>query len=268
MSKIGRYLGIGLVVVGGYLALLVGLSFALDGCAADMVEERLEAALDADVEVGEVSLSLLRGHIEVRNITVHREHMGRLDLTIERIDVDTAPLGWVIIDRDPDFVEVADVTMSITAGGALDLPERPKREPLDIGGMHLANIDITAAASDYLPGLAKVQLTVTDARTGPLVMASALDWVFALRNLEASVKLPAGIDAGVHYTPGQLGLSGSVFGSKPIRLPFTMPVPEPQAMELDKLRLISSAIAETVGKKLVKSWLKSKVTDGIKNILD
>ena len=264
MGKLRRYATISLIAACSYLSVLLGLSFALEGCAADLVEERLEVALDAEVEVGEVSLSLLRGHIEVHDVKVTREHYGHLDLSIDRVELDMAPLGWLAINRDPNHVEVASVTMLLSAGGALDLPTRPKRKPLRVGGMTLTDIQLTAAASKLLPGLGKVELIVAEARTGPVVMSSALDWVFALSSLSATAKLPAGIDAGVHYRPGELGLSGSVFGSEPITMPFTMPTPNPDALETDKLRLLGDAVVETVGKKLAKSWMKSKV----KGLLD
>lgn len=268
MNKLGRYAAVALAVGGGYLVLLFSLSFVLDGCAADRIEARLAEALDAEVKVGSVSLSLVRGHIAIRDVEIRREHLGHLDITIERLDVDTAPLGWLAVDRTPDLVDVGGVDMLMTGAGALDLPRREKREPLAIGGMHLSDIKLRAETSKFLPGLGKIQLTVSEARTGPVVLGSALDWVFALQTLDATTKLPAGLEAGVHYTPGQLGLSGSVFGSRPIRLPFTMPVPEPGALELDKLRLLAVAIGETVGSELAKSWLKSKVTDGLEGLLD
>ena len=256
------------VAIAGYALLLVVLGYLLDGCARDMVEERLETALDAEVEVGEVSLSLLRGHIEVEDIEIERSQYGKMKVTIDHISVDTAGFGWVAIDRDPDFVEVSGVEMSMSGAGALRLPDRPKRKPLDIGGMRLRDIEITAQAISFIPGMGEIQLKVAEARTGPVVLASALDWVFALQKLDASTKLPAGVTAGVHYVPGELGLSGSIFGSRPVMMPFTIPTPDADMLEMDKLRLLSDALLKTVGKKLAKSWLKSKVTNGIKDLLD
>jgi len=257
-----------LVAFGVYLVVLAALGWVLEDHVAGKVEQRMAEALDAEVEVGAVSLGLIGGHIEVRDVRIERRHLGHLDLTIDQVNIDTAPLGWVAVDRAPDFVELSGVTMSMSGAGALKLPKRPKRAPLHIGGMRLRDVEVSATAIQSIPGLASFTLTVAEARTGPVTLSSAIDWVFALEHLDASTKLPAGITASVQYTPGELALAGSIFGSRPIRLPFTIPTPPPEALEMEKVRLLARAVLDTVGKELARSWLKSKVSDVFGDMLD
>lgn len=266
MHKLRRYGTWTLALGGGYVLLLIGLGWGFQGCAGDLIGDRIATALDADVDVGDVSLSLTRGQIAADDIKVVRTHQGHLELTIEHIDVDTAPLGWVVWDRAPRFVDVRGVSMTLSSG--LKLPKRPKRQPLHIGGMRLRDIDITFMPASFMPKLGQIKLQVEEARTGAFVMSSALDWVFALEQLRASADLPAGITAGVHFQDGTLTLDASLFGSKPLVVPFSLPVPEPDALESEKARLLLNTLAKTLGTKAAKHIVTQQIKDRLRGLFD
>src|SRR5690606_19552738 len=104
MRKLG-WLGVILAgIVAGYAVLLVVLGAVLDGVVAERVRARMAAALDAEVTIGGVEVSLLGGFVELRDVRVVRASGGHLELGIEEIGVRVAPLGWAVIRREPGEV--------------------------------------------------------------------------------------------------------------------------------------------------------------------
>jgi anti-sigma-K factor RskA len=58
-------------------------------------------SLDGEARVGAVELGLVRGRIAVDDLVVERQHLGTLRLAIDRVEVDLAPLGAVVVAREP-----------------------------------------------------------------------------------------------------------------------------------------------------------------------
>lgn len=264
----------------GYLLLLVGLGALLEEVVIDKVEERMALSLDANVEVGGASVSLLRGRLELRDVLVdrmeriegaERRRGGHLELGITHVTVDLAPLGWMVIDPEPSLVQVRGVEVSLSARGALTLPQRPERPPLRLGGMQVQDVNIAAMPTALLPKLGRLELHVDEARTGPVEVRSALDWLFALHSLHAraTLSLIAGPDAPVevHYQDQRLRVSAEILGAEPIDVPFVMPVPEPDDLELDKLRLLVRAVMQSVGKE-AGARMRGKIARKWRELLD
>lgn len=268
MGKLRRLGMFALAVSGGYVLLLLVLGFALRGCVAEQVEQRMAAALDAEVEVGKSSPGLLLGSIELGDIRVQRENGGQVNIEIEHIEVDVAPLGGVVFDRVPELVVVRGVRMSVDAPGVLTLPERPERPPLRLGGMVLEDIDIEMSAIDSIPGLGRARLVIDQARTGPVELKSTLDWIFAVRQLNATARLPGSIEVSVRYGEGTLELGGGLFGSTPVSVPFELPAPPPDALEAEKIRILVAAIIKAAGHEVARRWLEYKARDRIRSLLD
>ena len=263
-----KKLAIGLAVLAaGYVALLAILGFALQGCVSDMAAERLAESLDADVVVGDASVSVLRGKISLSDVEVTREEGGHLDLRIEHIAADIAPMGWSVIDRDPRGVTVRGVDLSISARGAMAIPKRPKRKPLRIGGMRIERVRLVAMPTALLPQMGRVELTVEEVDTGPVVLESSIDWIFALREFEAQAKVSESVDVGIEYGDGRLGVRGGVFGSDMVTVPFTMPVPQSGDLEPEKLQLLLLEAGKALASEAGKRWLQGKVTDRMNDLL-
>jgi hypothetical protein len=268
MGKLRRLVVFALAACGAYLLLLVGLGVAVRGCVAERVEQRMAEALDAEVKVGSTSLNLLSGSIELRDIRVERHSGGHVAIHIERIAVDVAPLGWVAFDRDPEHVDVRRVRMSVDVPGVLTLPEQPERTPVHTGGMYLEDVMLEMRVIDWLPGLGRVEMAIDRARTGPVALQGSLDWVFAVRELNASAELPGPVDVTIGYAEGMLGLGGGLFGRRPVSVPFDLPVPPPDAPEAEKIRILVNAMIKAVGYEASKRWLEYKAREKLRELLD
>jgi hypothetical protein len=277
MGKLRRFMVLALAVWGTYLLLLIGLGVALRGRVAERVEQRMAAALDAEVEVGRVSLSLLTGSIELGDIRVERRQGGHVAIQIERIEVDVAPLGWVIFDREPEHVSVRGARMSVDAPGVLTLPEQPERPPLRIGGMYLEDIRLEMKISDWLPGLGRIEVAIDRGRAGPVALQGSLDWVFAVRELNASAELPGSRQVTIDYGEGTLRLGGGPLGSlgslgslgaRPVSVPFELPAPPPGAPEAEKIRILGHAIIKAVGYEVSRRWLEYRTREKLRELLD
>lgn len=269
MRKLRRFGVLAIAIAGGYLACLAVLGVVLQGVVSRRIADRLAAALDARVTVGSASVGLVTGEVELRNVHVEREQGGHLELDIELVHADVAVLGWAVIDREPEHVRVRKARMSLSAPGALSLPERPERPPMRVGGLHLEDVTLALMPTALLPGLGRIEVSVAEARTGPVELRSSIDWVFAVRELRATAELPGGImdQASVHYGQGQLTIGGSIFGSTPMTVPFELPRPDPDALEQDKLRVLARAIIEQLAVKGSRIWLERKLMDKALDLL-
>jgi hypothetical protein len=274
MGKLRRFMVLALAACATYALLLVGLGVALRGCVAERVEQRMAAALDAEVEVGHASLNLLTGSIELGDIRVERQQGGHVAIQIERIEVDAAPLGWVVFDRVPEHVNVRGARMSVDAPGVLSLPEQPERPPLRIGGMYLEDIRLEMKIIDWLPGLGRIEIAIDRGRAGPVVLQGSLDWIFAVRELNASAELPGPRQVTIDYGEGTLRLGGGppgspgFLGARPVSVPFELPAPPPGAQEAEKLRILADAIIKAVGHEASRRWLEYKTREKLRELLD
>jgi hypothetical protein len=245
-----------------YVLGLVAMGFALRGCVTDRVAERLSLALDADVSIGDSSLSLLRGNLELEDVAVHRDHAGAVDIAIDRIDVDLAPLGWVAFDRDVDYALVDGMRIEISARGLYDLAERRKRiVPIPIGELDLRRSSIVIMPTALLPDLGRIDVALDRVHTTGVSLRHGLSWMFNMQELTASVEA-LGFHFGVDYGDEQLGISGGMFGSDPVTLRFPLPAPDPGGSEIKTVLRFAKALSIAIGSEL-KDTVKDAVLDWV-----
>ncbi|HVV81810.1 MAG TPA: hypothetical protein VHE35_01980 [Kofleriaceae bacterium] len=228
----------------GYLVLLVVVGWATGGMVARDVRARLAASLDADADVGGARVSLVRGAASIRDISVRREHDGYLSLDLDRLDLDVAPLGAVLWDRDPRAVSVRGGRLEVTGLGVLRLPRRPAHPPIRVGALALDDCAIVLATAGMMTGLTRVQLTIERARSGETVLRTALSWLFTLQELVARVELAGGVTVRLEYRGGVLSAAGGPFGAVPVVIPFEIPPAGDD--EVEQL----AAIGKQLGKEL------------------
>jgi hypothetical protein len=260
-----RLLVIAAGVIGGYLLVLLLLGWVLGGCVKDRVQERLAASLDAEVDIGDVSVGLIRGTIEIRDLHIHRERGGDLDIRIDAVDADVAALGWVLFDRDPDRVEVRGVTMVVSGRGALAMRD-PDLEPMHIGELVVEDARISLSPTLLLPTLGKVDIVVDRARTGGFTMHSGVSWVFALRELAARAELPGGLSGTVSYANSRLAV-GTGLGPAALEVAFEMPRPDPEQLEIAQLGELARALGRALLEGAARDWLEDRAKEKVKDLL-
>lgn len=240
--------------IAGYLLVLGGLGWVAGGMVARDVRARLAASLDAEAEVGGASVSLVRGAASIRDLEVRREHDGHLTLALDALELDLAPLGAVLWDREPRSVVVTGGRLEVSGLGVLRLPPRPKHPPIRVGALALDDCALVLMATGLWPGLARVELIIERARSGATVLRTALSWLFTLEELVARVELPAGVTVRLVYRSGVLSAAGGPFGAMPVIIPFAIP-PVDDSDEVAQL----AALGKELGKELVlaeaRRWL-------------
>jgi hypothetical protein len=256
MKRLIFWLG-GTTVV--YLAILVVAGWLAPGCAADRIEQRLAGSLDAEVTVGDVELGLIGGHVTLRDLRIVRDQ-GAVDIAIDRVDAEIASLGRVLWDRDLGEVRVRGVAVTVTGSGAVGLRGDGKAEPVRMRSLRLEDVELTLMPTALLPGLGRVEVHLERAVTGPLVLRNALSWVFALGEIHAVVDV-GGASAEVDYTSGQLRVGAGLFGAKPLTVPFRIPEPDPDALELDQLKTLAIAVGKAIGPRAAGRWLRNQLLD-------
>lgn len=212
LGKIARVAGVGFVL---WFAFLFIAGFAGRGCVRRAVQERLATTLRGNVEVGSVSLSLIRGQAELRDLTVVRDTGGDLRLHVAQADFAIAPLGVGLFTRHVRRILIRGVTLEMSGRAALKVHPRP----IETDEFELFDAKMTVVASALLPGVGNVQVTVHHAKAGPVTLATSLSWLFKLREFDASIEV-ASVAVTLRLRDGKLYAAGSVFGSTPIELPF------------------------------------------------
>lgn len=247
---------------GLYLAALWVGGWALGGAAARRVEARLADALDAEVRVGGVSLGLVRGELVVRDVVIERRTGGHLDLHLDEVTVDVAPLGLVIVDRDVERAVVRGVRMELSARGAVELHarRRPGR-PLPIGELELRDARLVAMPTAVLPRLGRIEVEITSARARGFALRDGLSWLAGLTALDGRVEV-AGVGVGAGYDGQTLRLSGRLLGSRTLAIAFTPPA-SPDGYELAWLAALAGALADEV-----KDQARDAVVDRLRGLVD
>jgi hypothetical protein len=248
-----------------YFVVLVAGGLFGGGCVKRRLTERLAKTLDAEVSIGDVSLSLVRGRVELRDLVIERKTGAHMRIEIDQIVADTAPLGWMLFDREARDVLVRDADISLSAAGAVAL-RNVKAPVMKIRKLRLDDVRLHVAPTALMPVLGAVDVTIDSATTAPVEVRSALSWIFAIRELQAKLDAPGGVSVGVGYGAKMLKVDGSLFGSTPLAVPFELPVPDPTALELAQLRDVATRLATALGKQTVENWLKEQV-DRVKELI-
>ncbi len=212
LGKIARVAGVGLVL---WFAVLFVAGFAARGCVRQAVRERLATTLRGNAEVGSISLSLIRGQAELRDVTVVRDTGGDLRLHVAQANFEIAPLGFGLFTRHVRRILIRGVTLEMSGRAALKVHPRP----IATDEFELFDAKMTVSALALMPGLGKVEVTVRHAKAGPVTLATSLSWLFKLHEFDATIEV-ASVAVTLRLRDGKLYAAGSVFGSTPVELPF------------------------------------------------
>ncbi len=234
------------------MVLLVLMGWFGDGCARQRTERRLAGSMKAKVSIGEMDIGLLTGSAELHDVRIEREDRGVLRMSIRRIDADLPPFGLALVSKRLGEVVVRGVDVQVSAMGVLDL-RGASREPVTFERLDLRDAHVELDAVSLLPGVAGLDLRIERAIAGRTTLRTPLSWIFSLRELRATVDLPAGATATLHYKDGKLRIAGSMFGAEPLELPFAIPVLEP-ARELEQLGELGRKLVGELMAQGLRRW--------------
>jgi hypothetical protein len=236
---------LGLVVL-LYVVVLFIIGWAIEGKVERGLTDRMGKSLDAKVTVKSTSVSLLRGKVEFRGVSIEREGTGYVKIVIDKIDADIPSLGMAMFDGTPDLVTLEDVDIQLSP---LAFRKRKPAKPMRMGGLEVKNVRIRLIPTPLMPSLGKSQAVIDYARTGPMEMRSGLSFLFHLRRLQAHADLPHDVHLGVRYEDEYLSLKGPIFDEKPLKVHFPLPKPDPDALETAQ----AVALGKSLGKVLIAS---------------
>lgn len=220
---------------------------------ADTVRARLATSLDGEATVGDAAVDLVRGRVAVTRVGAERHHLGTLRLDVERIEVDLAPLGAVLFDRDPRAIRIAGAHLLVSGAGALDGIEHRDHAPLHTGAVEIVDSELTIVATTMWPELARVRLAIERVAAGDTTFRTPLSWVFTLEELIARVELPGSLSFELRYRDGALTARGSFFGDTPITVPVSLAY-RPGVDEATQLRAIAVQLAKRLVVERARRW--------------
>ncbi|HEX8106886.1 MAG TPA: hypothetical protein VF516_04115, partial [Kofleriaceae bacterium] len=90
-----------------------------------------------------------------------------------------------------------------------------------------------------------------------------LSWLFALRELDATIELPAGLTLALTYDHGLLRASGAVFGATPVTVPVALPSAQPgddARTEIARLAAFGKDVAQRLVLQRAADWLESQLS--------
>ena len=243
-------------------ALLV-IDVALESRTRRGVADRIAESLQADAAIDRGSLALVRGWIDLEDLTVRRDDLiGHMSITIAGLHCELRPLGLALFDRDCRELSVRGTRLEVSTAALFKL-KRPKRPPLRAHHVVLEDTRLELSPSALLPNLGRVAIAIEHAEAGDTIFKTPLSWLFALRALHATIDLPAGITLQLTYDHGELRVTGGIFGATPIALPVALPVADladdPRA-EITKLIDFGKDVAERLVARKAEDWLKSKLS--------
>lgn len=245
-----------------WIVFLLIFGAAYGGRAGQRVATRIGESMVATATVDDASLSLLRGWVEIEGLHVRKDDLGVLTIDVGHVDCDLLPLGLAFIDRSCGDLVVDKVRLTMTSAAVLQL-NKPKRKPLKVDRVEIHDAVLTFSPSAFLPELGKIEIRVDYVEAGPTTFKTPLSWMFAMRELRATLDLPADIVVKLAYKDGAFTVQGSIFGSAPVTLPVSLPTldsADDAKGEIAKLITFAKDLAEDLLETRAKNWLKSKLT--------
>lgn len=244
-----------------WLAVLVIIGVVYGGRAGDRVASRIADSLVAEVTLDGSSLALIRGHLVIDKLAVRKEDLGHLAIDIEKIRCELPPLGIALIDHECRDLIVRGVRLEVSAAAVFQL-KNPKRKPLRVRHVEIHDAVLTFSPSAFLPSLGRISIKIDHAEAGPTTFKTPLSWVFTMTSLAATIELPAGITVKLAYANGVLTAAGGIFGSAPVALPLSIPIPQSAdeaKEEVRKLVELGRNLAEQLVARRAEDWLKQKL---------
>jgi hypothetical protein len=246
-----------------WLAALLVVDAALEGRTRRRTAERIAESLQADATIDRGDLALVRGGIDLDDLTVRRDDLiGHLAITVAGLHCALPPLGLALVDRGCRELAIRGTRLEISTAALFRL-KHPKRPPLRAQHVVIDDARLEFSPSAFVPDLGRVAIAIEHAEAGDTTFKTPLSFLFALRALRATVELPAGITLQLTYELGQLRAAGAIFGATPIALPVVLPVADladdPQA-EIAKLVAFGKDLAAQLVTRRAEDWLKSKLS--------
>ena len=264
---VGRVIG---GAVSAYVLLLLLGGVAFEGCLEGRVRDRLARALDAEVTIGDTSLSVWRGRVVLEDVVARRVEGGAMELAVDAIEVEVAGWGAAVFDHDVDRAVVRGARMELSARGLTDLARRPRaeRKPISIGELVIEDVSLVVQPTALLPGLGRVEAVVTAAEASDVEVSSGLSWLRGMSLLEGRVSLPVGFTMGMAYRTGTLTLTGGPLGPVPLTVPLRLPTLDESARELDYLRALATAVIRAAGARLLGQKAVDSARGALEDLLD
>lgn len=259
MKRIAR---VAVAVVALWLVFLVVFGLVYSGRAGERVANRIGESMMATASVGDANLSMLRGWLELDDLRVRREDLGTLTIDVAHVECDLLPLGLAFADRTCGDLVIDKVRFAMSSAAVLQL-KRPRRKPLRVDRVEIRDAVLVFSPSAFLPELGKIEIRVDYVEAGPTTFRTPLSWIFTMRELRATLDLPADIVVKLAYKEGRFTVQGSIFGSAPVSLPVSLPTvssADDAKAEIAKLITFATELAEDLLETRAKNWLKSKLT--------
>ena len=247
---------VGIVVL--WLVALVVFDFVGAGKIERRVIARVGDPLGATVTIGKSDLALIRGHLDLDKLAIKKSDGGELSIDIDNIRCDLPPLGVALIDGDCNLLSIKTMRVAVSAIGAFKLHNASS--PVHAKAVVIDDAVLELSPSALVSALGKVTITVEHAEAKDTVFKTPLSWIFALVELRAKVDLPGGTTIVLGYKNGKLSVSGGLLGSKPVELPFEIPVAnladDPKA-ELERIVKLVKDTGEKLVEQKAQDFLKS-----------
>jgi len=261
MSRGGKVVRFAVGAAVLWIVVLVIIGVAFSGRVAGRVTDRVGDSLAATVTVESSNLAMVRGHLELTGFKVRKDDIGHLSIDVAEIRCELLPLGLALVDRVCRDLVVDKVRLEVSTLAVFKF-KKPKKKPLRVRRVEINDAVLTFSPSAFLPELGKVEIKVDYVEAGETVFKTPLSWIFSMKELRATLDLPAGIVVKLHYKDGVLRASGGVFGVAPVELPFSIPITgegDDAQAEMKKLVQLGKELAEELVEKKAKDWLRSKL---------
>lgn len=256
-----RRAGLGLAAaVLGWLLLLTLAGTCGEDYLRRRAERSLAEALQGTATIGELDVAFVRGRARAADVHVRREHQGILELRVQTVEAEFAPLGAAALTQRLHRLAVRDVTVNATSRAVLGGDGRVEH-PLVADEVVVERARLQLAAGALLP--AAIDVDVARARTGPTRFTTTLSWLFALRELDAAIDAPGGKITATLRGPS-LTLVGGLAGATPIDVDVgaqlradglpTDPAARREA-ELDRLIDVAATVGREVALARARQWL-------------
>lgn len=263
MPRLPRTIGYTAATLALVPGALVVTGMALEGRTRRGIAERIAESLHADAAIERGSLALVRGRLDLEALAVHRDDaVGHLAITVDDLRCDLPPLGLALVDGDCRELAISGARFEVSSAALFKL-RPPRRPPLHAGRVVIDDARLVFAPSAFLPDLGRVAIAIAHAEIGDTRFKTPLSWLFALRELDATIELPAGLTLELAYDHGLLHVSGALFGATPVTLPVALPAAQPgddARAEIARLGTFGKDVAQRLVLQRVAGWLASKLS--------
>jgi hypothetical protein len=263
VPRLPRTIGYGAAVPALVLGALGVTGTALEGRTGRGITERIAESLQADATIERGDLALVRGRLDLAGLAVHRDDaVGHLAITVADLRCDLPPLGLALVDGDCRELAITGARFEVSSAALLRL-RPPRRPPLHAGRVVIDDARLVFAPSAVLSDVGRVAIGIAHAEVGDTRFKTPLSWLFALRELDATIELPAGIGLALRYDHGLLRVSGALLGATPVTVPVALPAAQPgddARTEIARLAAFGKEVAERLVVRRVATWLDAKLS--------